>query len=41
MEQMIKLEGRAQWSEIMAALRVHPRVPDAVQLLRRAQTQNR
>jgi hypothetical protein len=31
MEQMTKLQRRAQWSGIMAALRVHPRVPDAVQ----------
>jgi hypothetical protein len=30
---MTKLEGRAQWSEVMAALRVHSRVPDAAQIL--------
>jgi hypothetical protein len=30
---MIKLEGRAQWSEVMAALRGQARVPDAAQIL--------
>jgi len=30
---MIKLERRAQWRQVMAALRVHARLPDAAQIL--------
>jgi hypothetical protein len=29
---MTKLEARAQWREVMAALRGHSRVPDAAQI---------
>ncbi|UPK03247.1 hypothetical protein [Bradyrhizobium sp. 170] len=42
---MTKLQQRAQWREVMAALRGHARVPDAAQILfggtPQAQIQNR